>query len=49
VGTRIRRRRNPEESCANTVISIPQEFLQKNPVKAAENRNLQDLSQTTLL
>jgi hypothetical protein len=30
---------NPEESGGNTGIPVPQEFLQKNPVKVAENRN----------
>jgi hypothetical protein len=40
-------RRNPEESSGNTGIPIPQEFLQKNPVKVAENRNFQDPSKTT--
>jgi hypothetical protein len=29
---------NPEESGLNTGIPVPQEFLQKNPVKVAENR-----------
>jgi hypothetical protein len=46
-GTRIWRnpeesrgiRRNPEESGVNTGIPIPQEFLQKNPVTVAKNRN----------
>jgi hypothetical protein len=42
-------RRNPEESCANTGIPVPQEFLQKIPVKAAENRNFQDPSKATFL
>jgi hypothetical protein len=32
-------RRNPEESGGNTGIPDPQEFLQKNPVKVAENKN----------
>ncbi len=32
-------RRNPAESGVNTGIPIPQEFLQKNPVTAAKNRN----------
>jgi hypothetical protein len=31
--------RNPEESVVNTGISVPQGFLQKNPVKEAKNRN----------
>jgi hypothetical protein len=31
--------RNLEESGGNTGIPVPQEFLQKNPVKVAENRN----------
>jgi hypothetical protein len=31
--------RNPEESGGNTGIPVPQEFLQKIPVKVAENRN----------
>jgi hypothetical protein len=31
--------RNLEESVGNTGIPIMQEFLQKNPVKVAENRN----------
>jgi hypothetical protein len=31
--------RNPEESGGNTGIPVPQGFLQKNPVKVAENRN----------
>ncbi len=35
------RSRNPEESGEKTGIPVPQEFLQKNPVKAAENRNFQ--------
>jgi hypothetical protein len=42
-------RRNPEESSGNTGIPVPQEFLQKNPVKVAENRNFQDPSKTTFL
>jgi len=29
----------PEESGVNTGIPVPQEFLQKNPVKAKKNRN----------
>jgi hypothetical protein len=37
VGTGIRR--NPEESGVNTGIPVPQEFLKKNPVTAAKNRN----------
>jgi hypothetical protein len=32
-------RRNPEESGVNTGIPVPQEFIQKNPVTAAKNRN----------
>jgi hypothetical protein len=40
-------RRNPEESGGNIGIPVPQEFLQKNPVKVAENRNFQDPSKTT--
>ncbi len=32
-------RRNPEESIVNAGIPVPQEFLQKIPVKAAKNRN----------
>jgi hypothetical protein len=32
-------RRNPEESGVNTGIPVLQEFLQKNPVNAAKNRN----------
>jgi hypothetical protein len=32
-------RRNPEESGRNIGIPGPQEFLQKIPVKVAENRN----------
>ncbi len=31
--------RNLEESGGITGIPVPQEFLQKNPVKVAENRN----------
>ncbi len=42
-------RRNPEESGGNTGILVPQEFLQKNPVKVAENRNFQDPSKTMFL
>jgi hypothetical protein len=42
-------RRNPEESSANTGIPVPRKFLQKNPVKTVENRNLQDPSKTTFL
>jgi hypothetical protein len=34
--------RNPEESGVNTGISVPQEFLQKNPVKLKKNRNYRD-------
>jgi hypothetical protein len=30
---------NLVESGVNTGIPVPQEFLQKNPVKVAENRN----------
>jgi hypothetical protein len=30
---------NLEESGGNTGTPVPQEFLQKNPVKVAENRN----------
>jgi hypothetical protein len=49
-GTGIRRnpeesggiRRNPEESIVNAGIPVPQEFLQKIPVKAAKNRNFCD-------
>jgi hypothetical protein len=41
--------RNLEESGGNTGIPVPQEFLQKNPVKVAENRNFQDPSKTTFL
>jgi hypothetical protein len=40
--------RNPEESGGNTGIVL-QEFLQKIPVKVAENRNFQDPSKTTFL
>jgi hypothetical protein len=32
-------RRNPEEFGVNTGILVPQEFLQKNPVTVAKNRN----------
>jgi hypothetical protein len=32
-------RRNPEESGVNTGNPVPQEFLQKDPVTAANNRN----------
>ncbi len=32
-------RRNPEESVVKAGIPVPQEFLQKNSVKAAKNRN----------
>jgi hypothetical protein len=32
-------RRNPEESGENTGIPVSQEFLRKNTVKVAENRN----------
>jgi hypothetical protein len=42
-------RRNPEESGGNKGIPVPQEFLQKNPVKVTENRNFQDPSKTTFL
>jgi hypothetical protein len=42
-------RRNPEESGGNTGIPVLQEFLQKNPVKVAENRNFQDPSKTMFL
>jgi hypothetical protein len=31
--------RNLEYFGGNTGIPVPQEFLQKNPVKVAENRN----------
>jgi hypothetical protein len=31
--------RIPEKSRVNTGITVPQEFLQKNPVEAAKNRN----------
>ncbi len=31
--------RIPEESGVNTGIPVPQEFLQKNPVKVEQNRN----------
>jgi hypothetical protein len=41
--------RNPEESSGNTGNPVQQEFLQKNPVKVAENRNFQDPSKTTFL
>jgi hypothetical protein len=41
--------RNPEESSGNAGIPVPQEFLQKNPVKVAENRNFQNSSKTTFL
>jgi hypothetical protein len=41
--------RNPEESCANPGISVPQVFLQKNSLKAAENRNFQEPPKTTFL
>ncbi len=40
VGTGIRR--NPEESVVNAGIPVPQEFLQKNPVKATKNQNSGD-------
>ncbi len=42
--TAFGRNRNPEESRVNTGIPVPQKFLQKNSVKAAENRNLCDPS-----
>jgi hypothetical protein len=53
-GTRILQKsggiwRNPEESGGNTGIPAPQEFLQRNPVKVAENRKFQDPSKTTFL
>jgi hypothetical protein len=32
-------RRNPDESGGSTGMPDPQEFLQKNPLKVAENRN----------
>jgi hypothetical protein len=32
-------RRNQEESGENAGISVPQGFLQKKPVKVAENRS----------
>jgi hypothetical protein len=38
-----------QESGGNTGIPVPQEFLQKIPVKVAENRNFQDPSKTTFL
>jgi hypothetical protein len=41
--------RNQEESSGNTGIPVPQEFLKKNPVKVAENRNFQDPSKTAFL
>jgi len=34
--------RIPEESGVNTGIPVPQEFLQKNPVKSEKNRNYCD-------
>jgi len=45
----IRRNPNPKKSYANIGIPVPQEFLQKIPVKAAENRNFQDPSKITFL
>jgi hypothetical protein len=42
-------RRNLEGSGGNIEIPVPQEFLQKKPVKVAENRNFQDPSKTTFL
>jgi len=36
--------RNPEDSGVNTGIPVPQEFLQKIPVKMEKNRNSCDLS-----
>jgi hypothetical protein len=41
--------RNPDESGVNTGILVPQEFLQKIPVKSGKNRNSCDLSKTTFL
>jgi hypothetical protein len=41
--------RNPEQFGGNTGIPVPQEFLQQNPVKVAENKNFQDPSKTTFL
>ena len=41
--------RNPEDSGVNTGIPVPQEFLQKIPVKTEKNRNSCDLSKTTFL
>jgi hypothetical protein len=34
--------RNPKESGVNTGIPVPQEFLQKIPVKSKKNRNYCD-------
>ncbi len=42
-------RRELEESTGNTGIPVPQEFMQKNPIKVAKNRNFQDPSKTTFL
>jgi len=39
---------NPD-SRVNRGIPVPQEFLQKNPVKMEKNRNSCDLSKTTFL
>jgi hypothetical protein len=47
--TAFGKNRNPEESSENAGIPVPREFLQKNPVKAAENRNFQDPSKITFL
>jgi hypothetical protein len=40
-------RRNPAESGGDTGIPVPQEFLQKIPVKVAENKNSYDPSKAT--
>jgi hypothetical protein len=45
----IRRNPNPKKSYANTGIPVPQKFLRKIPVNAAENRNFQDPSKITFL
>ncbi len=39
--------RNPEESGGNAGIPVPQEFLQKIPIKVAETGILKDPSKTT--
>jgi len=41
--------RIPEESRVNTGIPVPQEFLQKIPVKSEKNRNSATPSKTTFL